>query len=1114
MGVRWYTKKRANDPENGKLDGLIRMFRRLDAKLSRGKLMPPRLFSSSVRSSSTPARCRLVRFTLPRPWGLLSALLLVLVAGPAVAADAPQKKAVSVEVSYFRQVRPIFQANCQGCHQPAKANGEYVMTSFASLLKGGESEEAAIVPGKPDESYLVELITPDDGRAEMPADRGPLAEDDITLIRRWIEQGAKDDTPENARPRYDAAHPPVYTRAPVITSLDFSPDGTRLAVAGFHEVLLVKVDGLQTVNRLIGMSQRIESVRFSPDGSRLLVTGGLPCRMGEVQVWDVPGGTLKLSRPVTYDTVYGGSWSPDGKMIAFGCADNSVRAIDADTGEQTVYMAAHGDWVRSVCFSGDGKSILSAGRDKTVKMTDVATQRFLGNLTTHTPGVVRGGMIAIDRHPKRNEVLVGGADGAPKLFRMDVKAAPAKGGNPNQIRQYATLTGRVFDARFSPDGLRAFAGSSLHGKGELRAFETDTGKPLWQFGVPESCVYALACSPDGKTVAAAGADGHVRLVDAATGKPGKTFLPVALKTTEVATKDAADYIRDVNPILTRVGCNAGACHGSAKGKNGFKLSLRGYDALHDVQSFTDDLASRRVNVASPDDSLILMKATGAAPHQGGQLFKPDDPYYKVIRSWIANGAQLDVSVPRVVKIDVLPKNPVLQQVDDKQPMKVVATYADGATRDVTQEAFVESGNTEVASSDRKGVMTALRRGEAAVLARYEGAYAATTLTVMGDRTGFVWQEPETWGKIDELVAAKWKRVKTQPSPLCNDAEFIRRVSLDLTGLPPTADDVRAFLADKRDTRVKRDELIDKLLASDAYVEHRANKWADLLQVNRKFLGPQGSASLRKWIRDEIAADTPYNEFTRKILTATGSNRENPPASYYKVLREPADALENSTQLFLGVRFSCNNCHDHPFERWTQDQYYETAAYLARFELKPDPASGKNKIGGTAVEGAKPLYEIVADKAKGEIVHDRTKAVTPPKFPFDCKYEAPQGATRRQEFAHWVTSPDNPYFAKSYVNRLRGYLLGVGLIEPLDDIRAGNPPTNPELLDYLTREFTESGFNTRHVVRLICKSRTYQLSIETNPCSSFPDSPAKTFATVTSASPAATCSAWAGPACWA
>ena len=253
----------------------------------------------------------------------------------------------------------------------------------------------------------------------------------------------------------------------------------------------------------------------------------------------------------------------------------------------------------------------------------------------------------------------------------------------------------------------------------------------------------------------------------------------------------------------------------------------------------------------------------------------------------------------------------------------------------------------------------------------------------------------------------------------------------------------------------------------------------LLQVNRKFLGTQGAVAFRDWIRGEIENNTPYDEFCHKIITASGSNKDNPAASYYKILRTPEDTMENTTHLFLATRFNCNKCHDHPFERWTQDNYYELAAYFARTDLKRDDASGDKKIGGTAVEGAKPLYEIVYDKDQGEMTHERTGQPQPPAFPYAAENTAKEEDSRREQLAEWITSPDNRYFATSYVNRLWGYMLGTGIIEPLDDIRAGNPPSNPELLDFLTKEFVENEFNVRHVLQLICKSRTYQLSVASN-----------------------------------
>jgi WD40 repeat protein len=1101
------------------------------------------------------------------------------------------------------------------------------MTAFDQLIKGGESDDRAIVAGKPANSHLVEQITPNkEGKAEMPQDKPALSAGEIELITRWIAEGAIDDTPRNLQARYDMDHPPEYTRLPVIPALVFSPDGSLLAVAGFHEVLLWKGDGSELVGRLVGLSERVESLAFSPDGKKLAVTGGRPSLMGEVQVWDVAKRKLALSVPVTYDTVYGASWSPDGTKIAFGCADSTVRAIDSKTGEQVLFSLSHNDWALDTVFSADGSHLMSVGRDMAVKLTEVATQRFVDNVTSITPGALKGGLSAVGRHPKRDEIVIGGSDGEPKLYRVFRQTVRVIGDDSNLIREFPPLPGRIYSVAVSSDGKRIAAGSSLDGKGEVSVYgyEFDTSLPpkiaainqkvvtsrsaaeaaeldkYHKEGVKQIAnvkfsqggIYAVAFRPDGKVLAAAGADGFVRLVNPETGSLVKEFAPVTIKTssvaqnapattvaprqeeavpTEVLPKDASlaslevlpgeirlnnrfayaqilvtgklatgetldvtrmvetfvakgivevsrsglirptadgkadltvrlagksatvpvtvlglntpvriDFTHDVAPVLSRLGCNAGTCHGSAQGKNGFKLSLRGYDPIFDVRALTDDQAGRHINVASPDNSMMLLKPTAAVPHVGGGLIQPGEPYYEIMRSWISDGARLDLTTPRVTKIAVFPVDPVVQRIGSKQQLRVLATYANGEVRDVSREAFLDSANSDVAIAGKAGLITAVRRGEAPILARFEGNYASTTITVMGDRAGFVWTEPPAYGKIDQLAAAKWKRMKILPSGLCGDADFVRRVSIDLTGLPPTADDIRKFMADTRDSRVKRDELVDRLIGNPEFVDYWTNKWADLLQVNRKFLGVEGSVAFRNWIRGQVAANTPYDRFVRAIMTANGSNRENPPAAYFKILRDPAATMENTTQLFLAVRFNCNKCHDHPFERWTQDQYYQTAAYFAQVGLSADPAAKGQMVGGSNVEEPKPLYEIVADTGKGEVIHDRTKMVSSPHFPYSHQYSKPAaGASRRVDLSEWLTSKDNPYFAKSYVNRLWGYLFGVGIIEPLDDLRAGNPPSNPELLDYLTREFVSSGFDARHIMRLVCKSRTYQLSVETN-----------------------------------
>jgi len=570
-------------------------------------------------------------------------------------------------------------------------------------------------------------------------------------------------------------------------------------------------------------------------------------------------------------------------------------------------------------------------------------------------------------------------------------------------------------------------------------------------------------------------DGQSTLEFALQGK--SVAIPVTV--TRQTEPYHVSYVTDVQPALSKMGCNAGTCHGAAQGKNGFKLSLRGYDPLFDHAAFTDELASRRINRAAPDQSLMLLKPSGAAPHVGGVLTQSGEPYYEIIRRWIADGVSLDLDAPRVTSIEVIPSNVLIPLPGMKQQMAVIATYSDGRKRDVTAEAHIDSNLAERVAVDSQGLATAVRRGEAALLARYEGAYASTTVVVMGDRTGYAWTDVPVNNYIDELVYAKLQEVKILPSELCDDYQFIRRLYLDLTGLPPEPEEVRAFVADGRDTKVKRDELIDQLVGSPEFVEQWTNKWADLLQVNRKFLGEQGTWAFHNWIRQSLAANKPYDQFAREILTASGSTIENPPASYYKVLRDPGETMENTTQLFLAIRFNCNKCHDHPFERWTQDQYYHMAAYFAQVGRKESPDFAGKKLAGRAVEQALAAVEVIYDQGRGEVEHIRTGEVASPEFPYEVPGESATEGSRRQQLSDWICSPKNPYFATSYVNRIWSYLLGVGIIEPVDDIRAGNPPSNPELLDRLTQEFIASGFDTQHMFRDMCKSRVYQHSIATN-----------------------------------
>jgi hypothetical protein len=533
-----------------------------------------------------------------------------------------------------------------------------------------------------------------------------------------------------------------------------------------------------------------------------------------------------------------------------------------------------------------------------------------------------------------------------------------------------------------------------------------------------------------------------------------------------STTPPVSFVRDVAPLLSRVGCNQGTCHGSAKGKNGFKLSLRGYDLDYDYVQLVDDLAGRRVNRTAPDESLMLLKPTNAVPHQGGYVLDPQTDAYQILRDWIVQGMPNDVgTVARVASVEVHPRVVDLADAGAAQQLLVIAHYPDGTTRDVTRDALWSSSVPDVAAVSPAGKVTAARRGEAAVLVKYEGAMAVANVTVMGDRSGFAWTPLPQFNRIDELVDQKLSRMKIQPSGVCTDEEFLRRVSLDLTGVPPEPARIRAFLADPAESRAKRQRVIDELIGSPEFIAFWTHKWSDLLQVNRKLIGDKATYAFQRWIERAIATNQPYDQMVRELMTASGGATLNPAVNYFRASKEPTVALENATQLFLGIRFSCNKCHDHPFERWTQAQYYGMAAFWGQVGSKP---------------GTLPGDQVVYDTGAGEVKHPKDGRVMPPVFPYEHEGAVLKDGTRREQLASWLTAPQNPYFARSVVNRIWSYFLGKGIIDPVDDIRSTNPPSNPALLDWLERDFIASGFDLRHLMRTIAQSRVYQSSIATNP----------------------------------
>jgi WD40 repeat protein/mono/diheme cytochrome c family protein len=428
-------------------------------------------------------------------------------------------------VSYYRQVRPILQRSCSGCHQPAKRGGKLLLTSYEGLKAGGENG-AALVSGKPQESLVVQYIS--GPKPEMPKNGEPLKPLQIELISKWIGQGAKDDTPSSVQDPVTAENPPKYSSPPVIPALAYSPDGSLLAVAGFHEVLLHKADGSGLIARLIGQAQRVESLAFSPDGKILGAVGGTPALLGEAQFWSVADKKLIREIPITFDSLYGASFNNDGTLFAFGGADNRARILRVKDGKEVMRFDAHSDYVLGTTFSLKQDHLITVSRDMSMKLVIVANGQFVDNITSITPGALKGGLVAVERHPLREEVLIGGADGEPKLYQIFRTKTRVIGDDFNRIRSYAALPGRIFSLQFNKDGSRFVVGASTATSGTARIYNTETAALLHELPGVAGPIYAVAYRPDGKQVAIAGFEGKVRLYNAENGKLVTEFVPVKI----------------------------------------------------------------------------------------------------------------------------------------------------------------------------------------------------------------------------------------------------------------------------------------------------------------------------------------------------------------------------------------------------------------------------------------------------------------------------------------------------------------------------------------------------------------------------------------------------------
>lgn len=535
-------------------------------------------------------------------------------------------------------------------------------------------------------------------------------------------------------------------------------------------------------------------------------------------------------------------------------------------------------------------------------------------------------------------------------------------------------------------------------------------------------------------------------------------------------EDVPSFRNEVMPVLSRSGCNLGTCHGNQHGKGGLQLSLRGQNPEQDYFTLARDLGGRRVNVLTPESSLLLQKPTAAVPHQGGKRFEPGSRAHSILSRWIAAGMPRDADdAPAVTSLQVTPDLATVYAPQQSARIQAVANFSDGSTRDVTELCVFEPSSLSVRVS-ASGVVTADRGGSSSVTVRYLHLQQPVRLEFVPAREGFQWQSPEAQNFIDEAVFAKLKRLRLAPASRCDDTVFLRRVYLDLTGLLPPTEGARRFLASGHPE--KRSRLIDELLASPEFADFQALRWSDLLRVEEKTLDKKGVEVFHDWIRASFADGKPLNQFAAELLAARGSTYENPPANFYRALRSPSARAEATAQVFLGIRLQCAKCHNHPFDRWTQEDYYGWSNFFAHVDYRIEKNKRRDKFDKHEFSGDQIV--LIKPDAK-DVVNPDTGQPAGLRFLGEAADSSLPNQDRLQRLAAWLSNRENSRFAATQVNRLWFQMMGRGLVDPVDDFRSTNPATHPELLHRLTEEFVASNFDVRHVFRLIANSATYQLA---------------------------------------
>lgn len=957
----------------------------------------------------------------------------------------------------------LLRDNCLSCHGEEKQKGGLRLSSRTALHDGADYGPV-IEAEEPDDSLILRVLQAD-ADPHMPPKK-QLTARQIEILRDWV----RDETPwnEDALQREPILPNLTWSKLPAdyqpVMALALSPDDTKLAVGRGSRVLIhdLSITNYPVIIETSAHHDVVRSLAWTPDGQRL-ASGS----HGELQVWDAADLSLiwqansNLTGRVTALTFspFGGALIAAESLPA-GAA--WIRIYSTIDGEPLDAWEAHDDSVNSLAITSDGGRLATAGNDKLIKLWELVSRAEIARYEGHA-----GAVTGIAFNPDATELVSMGSGRQIRLWDVETRES------------VVSIVGRTYGmtaAAWSSDGKAVVAADEDGRAYSFKDFARHTGAQSSktanerQLGKLDDMIHAVDVSADGSRIIIGGQNGVVRVMD----NDGKIQgnLGVNDAETAVATDDepVPSFVHDVLPALAKAGCMAGSCHAKPEGQNGFKLSVFSFDPKSDFAEIVKDGRGRRISPAAPEASLLLLKPTLSVDHEGGQRFEPGSPVYELLSNWIAGGMPYQgENEPTLTGVRVEPASGTFQQ-GTEIPLRVFAQYDDESERDVTGLAEFVSQDKELITVDDAGrVQVGNLTGESVVVARFMGHVATSRMAVPSENL----LPPDRYenlpvaNHLDELAHAHFQKLGLFPSERSSDSEFLRRSTLDTIGRLPSVAEARAFIEDTKDD--KRQQWIERLLTDPAWADYWANKWADLLRPNPDRVGVKSVYHLDQWLRESFRRNMPFDEFARALLTVEGSNHRDGPAVVYRDRREPADRATMFSQVLLGVRMECAKCHHHPNEKWSQDDFYQFAAFFGPVKQKGAGLSPPISAG----------RETFYHSPGGKVKHPVTGATLAPR-PLDGPVvDENETGDPRLALADWLTDPSNPYFARAAVNRIWGNFFGRGFVEPVDDFRVSNPAVNESLLNALAADFVAHEFDLKQVMRTILSSELYQRSSTPN-----------------------------------